>query len=80
MGTRYEFEDNCPHCGAENNIYFAPTCGFFSQECHFCKERFWIGDNLTLYMKPIQIDMRLHSTWGDRFEEKTGIPNLQTPD
>ena len=37
MGDRYLITVVCPHCDAiENNIYFAPTCGFTHYVCPKC--------------------------------------------
>ena len=80
MGTRYYLTLTCPHCGTFNNeVYFAPTSGFGSHSCLNikCKKRFWIGDDLLAYPKPVEIDMRKHSTWGNEYEEKTGGKPIQ---
>ena len=43
MGDRYILEIVCPKCGdIDNNVYFAPTCGF---EDWMCK----CGFNVDLY-------------------------------
>lgn len=34
MGTRYVLEMKCEKCGrVDDNVYFAPTCGFVDWEC-----------------------------------------------
>jgi hypothetical protein len=34
MGTRYVLELKCKKCGyVDNDVYFAPTCGFVTWEC-----------------------------------------------
>jgi len=39
MGDRYIITEKCPKCGAiENDIYFAPTCGFTTWKCKACGE------------------------------------------
>ncbi len=38
MGDRYYLSMECPVCGEEDNdVYFAPTCGFIEWECPLCK-------------------------------------------
>lgn len=34
MGTRYFLQITCPKCGVhDNDVYYAPTCGFVTWEC-----------------------------------------------
>jgi len=38
MGTRYFITVKCPRCGAvEDDVYYAPTCGFVDWNCPKCK-------------------------------------------
>jgi transposase-like protein len=40
MGDRYFITVICPKCGeAENDVYYAPTCGFLAWKCPKCKKR-----------------------------------------
>ncbi len=37
MGDRYYLTEKCPKCGTvEEDVYFAPTCGFTEWECPKC--------------------------------------------
>lgn len=36
MGDRYFFLMTCPLCGARNDVYYAPTCGFLTHTCTNC--------------------------------------------
>lgn len=37
MGTRYVLEMKCEKCGyVDDNVYFAPTCGFTNWVCENC--------------------------------------------
>jgi len=37
MGDRYFLEVTCPKCGyRDDNVYFAPTCGFVNWDCPQC--------------------------------------------
>jgi len=37
MGTRYVLEMKCKKCGhIDDNVYFAPTCGFLEWQCEKC--------------------------------------------
>lgn len=81
MGTRYYLTVNCPHCKSKNkNVYFVPTSGMGSHKCTTCQKRFWIGDDFSGHKEPPKIDMRKHSTWGEDWTERTGIPAFQTLD
>ena len=38
MGTRWILPVTCPKCGfADDDVYFAPTCGFVSWRCPKCE-------------------------------------------
>ena len=38
MGDRYFLEVACPRCGYyDDNVYFAPTCGFEEWTCPLCR-------------------------------------------
>ena len=81
MGTRYHLTVKCPHCETKNeDVYFAPTCGMGSHSCNACRERFWIGDDFAGHKESVEIDMRKHSTHGEKWTEKTGTPAIQTLD
>ncbi len=81
MGTRYHLTLKCPYCEIKNeDVYFAPTCGMVSHKCTACQKRFWIGDDFSGHKEPTEIDMRKHSSFGEDWTEKTGIPALQTID
>jgi len=78
MGTRYQLNVVCPHCGKRNkDVYFAPTSGMGSHECKRCDQRFWIGDDFKGHKEPVDVDMRKHSTWGDQFTKMTKLPAIQ---
>ncbi len=37
MGDRYYLTVTCPECGfSEDDVYYAPTCGFVTWECREC--------------------------------------------
>ena len=37
MGTRYHLEMDCPYCKYHNDdVYYAPTCGFLTMRCDKC--------------------------------------------
>ena len=37
MGDRYFLTVHCPQCGlTENEVYYAPTCGFVDWKCPNC--------------------------------------------
>ena len=39
MGTRYYIEVACPVCGyVDDNVYYAPTCGFVEWKCPKCNQ------------------------------------------
>ena len=39
MGTRYHTEMHCPYCNYHNDdVYYAPSCGFLSHTCDRCKK------------------------------------------
>jgi len=39
MGDRYFLTVVCPDCGeVEEEVYYAPTCGFKTHKCHVCHE------------------------------------------
>lgn len=41
MGSRYISDVVCPYCGRLNEeVYYAPTCGFNWQKCENCGETF----------------------------------------
>lgn len=48
MGTRYIIHGRCPNCGYEDDIYYAPTCGFTDWECPRCGARFNLGHEISL--------------------------------
>jgi len=38
MGDRYTLIVICPKCGlVDDDVYYAPTCGFITWECEKCK-------------------------------------------
>ena len=38
MGDRYILQITCPRCGTKDDeVYFAPTCGFTEWRCPNCK-------------------------------------------
>lgn len=40
MGDRYYVTVQCPECGKEENeVYYAPTCGFVSWTCPECLKK-----------------------------------------
>ena len=40
MGNRYFITVQCPHCPTiENDVYYAPTCGFVDWNCPDCNTR-----------------------------------------
>jgi len=40
MGDRYILEVHCPKCNYhDNDVYYAPTCGFINWECPKCKHK-----------------------------------------
>jgi|GEM_PF-2460336 len=43
MGDRWFLELNCPYCGEHNSdVYYAPTCEFYTHRCDVCDEEFEI--------------------------------------
>ncbi len=48
MGTRYYVHLNCAHCNKMNEeIYYAPTCGFVNFHCKVCGKENGIDMNFT---------------------------------
>lgn len=40
MGDRYIIAVVCPDCGfLDDNVYFAPTCGFTTWDCPKCSKK-----------------------------------------
>ena len=78
MGSRYHLTISCPHCSTLNeDVYFAPTSGLGSHGCRGCGKKFWIGDDLDGHKKPVNVDMRKHSMWGNDFTKMTNCPAIQ---
>jgi len=47
LGTRYFLTVSCLQCGRTNNdIYYAPTCGFLTHKCDHCGVEFDIEAQL----------------------------------
>ena len=45
MGDRYIIEMTCKKCGyVDDDVYFAPTCGFTDWECPKCGEKYDLYD------------------------------------
>lgn len=38
MGDRYELHLHCKYCGEGNEVYYAPTCGFYTFKCSNCSK------------------------------------------
>ena len=48
MGSRWTLSLHCAHCGEGNDdVYYAPTCGFFSFRCKKCGKQNWIEENFS---------------------------------
>ena len=46
MGTRWILGLNCAHCGKLNDdVYYAPTCGFLNFACEHCGKENGIFEN-----------------------------------
>ncbi len=45
MGDRYILTVTCSKCGFfDDDVYYAPTCGFTEWECPQCHEKVNLGD------------------------------------
>lgn len=58
MGDRYELVRNCIYCGeVEEEVYYAPTCGFLTFKCQKCgKENFITEDLKVKKMEDVTYD------------------------
>jgi len=54
MGSRWLLELHCAHCGKLNDdVYYAPTCGFLDFKCEYCGKKNDIIENFDAH-KPVE--------------------------
>lgn len=57
MGDRWTLSLVCAFCGRKNDdVYYAPTCGFFNFTCKFCGEENGIRENFVATKWPMEED------------------------
>ena len=68
MGDRCEMVLGCVYCGKKNEeVYFAPTCGFLTFECDKCGKHNYINSSL----KAIEIEKATFEDVVKSFENTT---------